>query len=100
MKKSAMVMVLTVGVLLVSVAPSFAWWHRGWWGPPYWYGPGVIVAPAPVIVTPPPVVEAPPVFVQQEPVQGSWYFCQSAQAYYPNVQSCPEPWVKVPPRAQ
>jgi hypothetical protein len=26
--------------------------------------------------------------------------CQSSQAYYPNVQSCPEAWVKVPPRAQ
>jgi hypothetical protein len=25
-----MVIVLVVGLLLVSVVPSFAWWHRGW----------------------------------------------------------------------
>ncbi|PYO07968.1 MAG: hypothetical protein DMD75_19590 [Candidatus Rokuibacteriota bacterium] len=103
MKKSAMVTVLVVGFLLITVVPSFAWWHRGWWGPPYpyWYGPRYfVVAPAPVVVTPPPVVESPPAFVQQEPAQGYWYFCPSSQAYYPNVQSCPEAWVKVPPRSQ
>ena len=59
-----------------------------------------VVAPAPVVVAPPPVVESPPVFVEQGPAQSYWYFCQSSQAYYPNVQSCPEAWVKVPPRAQ
>src|SRR5437667_186723 len=48
----------------------------------------------------PPVVESPPVFVQQEPTQGYWYFCPSSQTYYPNVPSCPEAWVKVPPRSQ
>jgi len=109
MKKSAMVMVLMVGLLLISVVPSFAWWHRGWWGPPYpyWAGPRfVVVAPAPVVVAPPvvvaqpPIVESPPIFVEQEPAQGYWYFCQSSQAYYPNVQSCPEAWVKVAPRTQ
>ena len=25
-----------------------------------------------------------------------WYYCPSAGAYYPNVQSCPEAWVPVP----
>ena len=82
---------------------SFAWWHLGWWGPPYpyWYGPRYfVVAPAPAVVAPPPVVESPPVVVEQGPAQSYWYFCQSSQAYYPNVQSCPEAWVKVPPRAQ
>ena len=29
-----------------------------------------------------------------------WYFCPSAGAYYPNVQTCPEPWIKVPARAR
>src|SRR5438046_6690044 len=28
---AAIVAVLVVGSLLVSVAPSYAWWHRGWW---------------------------------------------------------------------
>ena len=103
MKRSATIAVLVVGLLLVTVVPSFAWWHRGWWGPPYpfWYGPSYfVVAAAPVVVTPPPVVESPPVFVEPEPAQSYWYYCQSARAYYPNVQSCPEAWVKVPPRAE
>jgi len=25
-----------------------------------------------------------------------WYYCRSYGAYYPNVTSCPEPWVTVP----
>ena len=51
--------------------------------------------PFPVYV-PPPVVVAPPVSMQQAP-SGYWYYCPSAGAYYPNVSSCPEPWVPVPP---
>jgi hypothetical protein len=47
---------------------------------PFVWGPGYIY-------TPPPVVEAPPAY---------WYYCPSAQAYYPNVPSCAEPWVPVP----
>mgnify|MGYP003694325897 CR=1 FL=1 len=27
-----------------------------------------------------------------------WYYCSSAGAYYPTVPTCPEPWIKVPPR--
>ena len=58
---------------------------RGWssfWWEPYWF-----YAPPPVIV------QAPPVYVEPEPVY--WYYCASAQAYYPYVSSCPEPWVPV-----
>src|SRR5206468_9758799 len=98
MKKSAMVTVLVVGFLLITVVPSFAWWQRGWWGPPYpyWYGPRYyVLAPAPLLVTPPPVVEAPPGFVQQEPMQGHRYSCPSSQTYYPNVRPLPDAWVKV-----
>ena len=36
----------------------------------------------------------------QHPGQAYWYYCPSARAYYPTAPSCPEPWVKVPPRAQ
>jgi hypothetical protein len=36
---------------------------------------------------------------QQSP-QSYWYYCSSAHAYYPAVPTCPEPWVKVPPRPQ
>ncbi|MGH7344237.1 MAG: DUF3300 domain-containing protein [Candidatus Rokuibacteriota bacterium] len=35
-----------------------------------------------------------------QPPQSYWYYCPSAGAYYPTAPSCPEPWIKVPPRAQ
>ena len=38
--------------------------------------------------------------LQQPAPEAYWYYCSSAQAYYPTVASCPEPWIKVPPRAQ
>jgi hypothetical protein len=57
---------------------------RPWvWPDPFW--PGYIYAPPP-----PPAYIAPP---------ASWYYCQSAGAYYPDVQTCPEGWVTVAPRA-
>jgi len=36
----------------------------------------------------------------QQPAQAYWYYCPSVRAYYPTVPTCPEPWVKVPPRSQ
>jgi hypothetical protein len=36
----------------------------------------------------------------QQPAQSYWYYCSSARAYYPTVPTCPEPWLKIPPRAQ
>jgi hypothetical protein len=71
-----------VGVSPFVVAPF--WWDY----PPY-------VAAPPVVVQ-----QSPPVYVEQEPpaqpAPQEWYYCQSANAYYPNVTSCPEPWVRVP----
>jgi hypothetical protein len=32
------------------------------------------------------------------PVRGYWYYCPSAQAYYPHVTNCLETWVAVPAR--
>jgi hypothetical protein len=43
------------------------------------------VAAAPVVVMPPP-----------KPPGRMAYFCESYQAYYPNVQYCPEGWRAVP----
>lgn len=62
-----------------------------WWGPPYpyWYYPWDVYAPPPAIVEP-------PQYIQQEPA-AYWYYCPSAGAYYPNVPTCPEPWVLVAP---
>ena len=98
---------LVVGFLVVPASPASAWSHGHgrvfigvgpgfWWGPPYpyyWYPPPYY----------PPVVVQPQVYVQQAPAPpsappGDWYYCQGAGDYYPQVQSCPEPWVRVPPR--
>ncbi len=123
MRKSAVVSLLALALLLIPAAPSLAWHgHPGvrtrvfvgvgpsfWWGPwyyppPYWYYPPPHYVYAPPAV----IVQTPPVYVQQEAPppppppapQAYWYYCQSAQGYYPSVPTCPEPWVKVPPRPQ
>jgi len=111
-------------LLLAPLAPAHAGgghWHGGvfigvgpWWGPwgwpypywgypywgypyyPYYYPPTVVIQEPPVYIEqtppappPPPAPPAPPAY---------WYYCRPAQAYYPSVQTCPEEWVKVPPR--
>jgi len=77
-----------------------------WWGPrPVWYGPPpVYFPPAPVYVSPPRVIVAEePVYVERAPAaplsSSYWYYCPSLGGYYPNVPTCPESWVPVPPRA-
>ena len=37
---------------------------------------------------------------QPAPAQSYWYYCPSAGAYYPTAPTCPEPWIKISPRAQ
>jgi hypothetical protein len=57
------------------VGPSF-WWSPYWTPPsPYWYPP--------------------PAYTYEQPAY-YWYYCPSAQAYYPAVQTCDQPWVLVP----
>lgn len=111
-KPVLVVLVSLVAMLLLAAEPSSAW-YRGhgrvfigvgpgyWWGPPYpyWYPP---------YYPPTVIVEEPPVYIQQEAPpppappapEAYWYYCASAQVYYPNVPTCPEAWVKVPARAQ
>ena len=120
MRKLASISLLAVALLLISAAPSLAWSRHGhfhggtrvfigvgpsfWWGPPY---PYYYYPPPYYVYTPPPVVvQEPPVYVQQDtattqaaPAQeGYWYYCPSAREYYPTAPSCPEVWIKVPPR--
>jgi hypothetical protein len=77
------------------------WWHPyPYWYPwahyPSYYYPRVVIR------------EEPPVYIQQPPPPATpqaapesyWYYCSSADGYYPTVKECPEPWVKVPPRPQ
>jgi len=85
------------GGVFIGVGP---WW----WGPPYpyWWGyppPYYAYAPPPVIVQQPPVyIQRPAPPAPPPPPEVYWHYCLSAKAYYPSVQTCPEAWVKVPPR--
>ena len=40
----------------------------------------------------------PPAYSYAPPPPGYWYYCPRYGAYYPAVQSCPEPWLPVPAR--
>jgi hypothetical protein len=130
MKKSAGVGLLAVALVLVATVPSHAerrGFHGHpvrarvfigvgpafWWGPPYpyWYYPPPYYygyPPPPVVIQEPPVViQEPPVYIQTQPAApvapappSYWYYCPSAKGYYPNVSTCPEAWIKVPPRPQ
>jgi hypothetical protein len=61
------------------------YWYGGdysdYAGYPYAYDPSDVAAP-----TQPPTAQ---------PAQSYWYFCRSADKYYPYVQSCHEGWQKV-----
>ena len=101
-----MISSVVLGALLLLVMPaarSEAWvrgggavhWHR--WGGPHvvvapFFGWGFYAPPAYTVVAPPPVVVVP-----SAPASGPWYYCQSTHAYYPQVPTCQEPWVQVPP---
>jgi len=124
MKKVAWVSLAVIALLLVLAPASDAYWHRGgarvvigvgpgWWGwgSPWWYYPPYPY-PYPYAYAPPTVVvqQPPPTYVEQPALappappapgpQSFWYYCPGAQGYYPNVQNCAEPWVKVPPRTE
>ena len=111
---------LVVALLLLMAIPGHAW--RGgtrvfvgvgvapvWWGYPYWYyppppyyvygPPTVVVQQSPVYVEQPPALPSPPAG-SAPPLQEFWYYCHSTGAYYPNVQTCADPWIKVPARTQ
>lgn len=74
------------------------WWVVGgmwypYWEPVYPYPDPYI---PPVIIQTVPEQPEPPMMVPAEPSVPSWYYCQSAQGYYPYVALCPEGWQAVP----
>ncbi|WP_374482734.1 hypothetical protein [Zoogloea sp.] len=83
---------------------SPGYWHHGHhdgrWG--WWWVAGAtwLFYPQPIYPYPPVVVQQSPepVVVQPapQPVAQNWYYCDSAKAYYPYVQSCAEGWRSVP----
>ena len=115
MKRNHALAVLTAAMLLATPQLSFAD-HRGGeghygGGAPWWWiiPPLVYLATLPVYrPEPPPVIiqaPEPQVIVQpmpaypqaaMPPAPQSWYFCASANGYYPYVANCPEGWRLVP----
>jgi hypothetical protein len=84
------------GVVVVGPGCCWGpWWGWGWGGyypGPYYYPqPQVVVQPAPVYVD-----NSQP----SQPPESYWYYCPTSKAYYPNVPSCSEAWLKVPPRSE
>jgi Family of unknown function (DUF6515) len=91
------VIVPPIGIVLPMLPPSYVTvWAAG---VPYYYANDVyytqvpggyeVVAPPTGLTTSPPPGPAPQ-------GAGSWYYCESARAYYPYVSQCPEGWRAVP----
>ena len=109
MRRAAAVSLVAVALIFLPAAPSYAWGHgfshhpgfRGhgvfvfgpsfWWDPWWYYPPPYYYPPPQVLVQPAPITV-------EEPPQSYWYYCASAKAYYPTAPTCPEVWIKVPPR--
>ena len=66
-----------------------------WWPYPYYWYPDYR-DPGPYYAYPPAAVGEPPVYIEMPPPTAYWYYCGPSQAYYPHIQTCTEPWIKVP----
>ena len=103
MKRSAVIALATLALLLAHSLPGDAHFRGGVWIGPVW-GPGWWYPPYP---SPYPYYSAPPVVIQQQPQQyiqqapqqekQYLYFCPDPQGYYPKVPKCPKGWMKVLP---
>ena len=81
-----------LGVTVPVLPPAYSVVYYG--GVPYYYANDVYYVQQPSgyeVVAPP--ADA-PAAVAQAP--GTWYYCDSAKAYYPYIQQCPEGWRSVP----
>ncbi|PMS20481.1 hypothetical protein C0Z18_11125 [Trinickia dabaoshanensis] len=113
---------LAAACLGASGAADAARWHVGmYWGVPgpYYYPYPAPVVPAPYVPYspyyyapyPPPVIvtpaqpdttyiERPPPGAvdetQDEPPQGTWWYCDKTKTYYPYVKQCASGWRQVP----
>lgn len=86
------------------VSLSFGPYYGPWGYSPYFYDPFfysrrwndrpiIIEQPAPQVY-----VEQPQVYSQAAPNNNYWYFCETAQAYWPYVKECPGGWQRVVPQ--
>jgi hypothetical protein len=89
----------------VNIGVPFWPWYYGpaYYPPAYAYPPAYyyppVVAEPPVYIEQPPATYVPPPAPQAQapaPQTGNWYYCESAQGYYPYVKECPSGWRMVP----
>ena len=92
------------GAAVIATSPWWGWPY--WWNAPYWgatypvattyttYDPIVYVEQSQGVQSPP--ANAPSV-PSGSPV--TWFYCTSPAGYYPYVQSCSKPWMRVVPDA-
>jgi hypothetical protein len=84
---------------------TWAWGYGDPHAYPYPYGLAYINPPLVIQASP-----APQVWIQQEaaaaaapeqnaPATSYWYYCTQPAGYYPYVQNCTQPWLKVIPQA-
>lgn len=88
-----------IGIVVPVLPPAYSVVYYG--GVPYYYADDVyymqqtsgyeVVAPPPDQAATMPAAGAPPAAAS-----GSWYYCESANGYYPYVSQCPEGWKTVP----
>lgn len=94
----------------VGVYLGGPWWGLPYWGAPYYdygyaygypYGysayPGY-AAQDPVVYAEQPQANAPAAAPPSAPTV-SWFYCTNPPGYYPYVQSCSKPWIRVVPDA-
>lgn len=89
---------LGVDIVIGAPYPRPYPWYPGAWGWPG-YPPPVVVGPPVVVVPPPPLVYIERPRDEEPPAAGYWYWCESSQGWYPEVNDCPQGWQPVPPRA-
>jgi len=116
----ALLIAILVAVSAMSISPAYAdrghegHWSGGCWGCGAWILGAAIatdiaitqaqqpvyVAPTPIYVQPAPqtvyIQAPPPAYAPAQPQVQAWYFCKSANGYYPYVTICPEGWQAVP----
>lgn len=107
---------VTVGAPVVWGGAWGATWVGAWGSPwvgtwaspwPVWPGdwrvPGgwPVVTTAPIVVAPPPptIVVQQPTLSSSAPAPSFWYYCTQPPGYFPYVQACEKPWMKVVPQA-
>jgi hypothetical protein len=79
--------------IVVAAAPLYPYYY-----PPAYYPPAYSTPPAymeqPAYAEPPVYMEQP---AAQPPAAQVLYYCPDSRDYYPNVPTCPSPWMKVLP---